>query len=132
MLGTTGLTAYVGMHEIGKVKAGQQVLVSAASGAVGGVAVQLAKAAGARVVAIAGGKDRIDHAVNALGADAAVDYRDAGFLPSTLREALRGRDGFDLFFDNVGGHQLTLALVGDEELRHHRALRFGQQLREHA
>jgi len=107
VLGTTGLTAYVGMHEIGKVKAGQHVLVSAASGAVGGVAVQLAKAAGARVVAIAGGKDRTDHAVNVLGADAAVDYRDPGF-PEHLAAA--AGDGFDLFFDNVGGNQLTLAL----------------------
>ena len=84
VLGTTGLTAYVG-----------------------GVAVQLAKAAGARVVAIAGGKDRIDHAVNVLGADSAVDYRSEGFAQRL--QAASG-DGFDLFFDNVGGSQLTLAL----------------------
>ncbi len=107
VLGTTGVTAYVGMHEVGRVKAGQHVLVSAASGAVGGVAVQLAKAAGARVVAIAGGKDRIEHAIKVLGADAAVDYRDPAF-PDRLTEA--AGDGFDLFYDNVGGRQLTLAL----------------------
>lgn len=107
VLSTTGVTAYVGMHDVGNVRAGSNVLVSAASGAVGGVAVQLAKAAGARVVAIAGGKQRTDHAVQALGADAAVDYRDPAF-PSLLTEA--AGDGFDLFFDNVGGRQLTLAL----------------------
>jgi NADPH-dependent curcumin reductase CurA len=107
VLGTTGLTAYVGMHDVGMVQAGNTVLVSAATGAVGGVAVQLAKAAGARVVAIAGGKDRIDHAVNVLGADAAIDYRTEGF-PKRL-EAAAG-EGIDLFFDNVGGRQLTAAL----------------------
>ena len=83
------------------------MLVSAATGAVGGVAVQLAKAAGARVVAIAGGKQRTDHAVQVLGADAAVDYRDPAF-PEQLQQA--AGDGFDLFYDNVGGRQLTLAL----------------------
>jgi NADPH-dependent curcumin reductase len=107
VLGTTGLTAYVGIHDVGMVRDGSAVLVSAATGAVGGVAVQLAKAAGARVVAIAGGKERIEHAVNMLGADAAVDYRDSDF-PQRL-EAAAG-DGIDVFFDNVGGRQLTLAL----------------------
>jgi hypothetical protein len=107
LLGTTGVTAYVGMHEVGKVQAGHNVLVNAASGAVGGVAVQLAKAAGARVVAVAGGKDRVEHAVGTLGADAAVDYRDAAFAEHLAKAA---GDGFDLFFDNVGGAQLTLGL----------------------
>ena len=107
VLSTTGVTAYVGMHDVGHVRAGSNVLVSAATGAVGGVAVQLAKAAGARVVAIAGGKQRADHAVQALGADAAVDYREPAF-PDRLKDV--AGDGFDLFFDNVGGRQLTLAL----------------------
>jgi NADPH-dependent curcumin reductase CurA len=107
VLSTTGITAYVGMHDIGKVRAGNSVLVSAATGAVGGVAVQLAKAVGARVVAIAGGKDRTEHAVQVLGADAAVDYRDPAF-PEHLAQA--AGEGIDLFFDNVGGRQLTLGL----------------------
>jgi NADPH-dependent curcumin reductase CurA len=107
VLSTTGVTAYVGMHDVGHVQAGSTVLVSAATGAVGGVAVQLAKAAGARVVAIAGGKPRTDHAVQVLGADAAVDYRDPAF-PGNLEQATG--DGVDLFYDNVGGRQLTLAL----------------------
>jgi NADPH-dependent curcumin reductase len=107
VLSTTGLTAYVGMHDIGQVQAGQTVLVSAATGAVGGVAVQLAKAAGARVVAIAGGRQRTEHAVQVLGADAAVDYRGPSF-PDQLARAVGG--SVDLFYDNVGGRQLTLAL----------------------
>jgi NADPH-dependent curcumin reductase CurA len=107
VLTTSGVTAYVGMHDVGRVREGSTVLVSAATGAVGGVAVQLAKAAGARVVAIAGGPDRTDHALQVLGADAAVDYRDPAF-PELLAQA--AGDGVDLFFDNVGGRQLTLAL----------------------
>jgi NADPH-dependent curcumin reductase CurA len=107
VLGTTGVTAYVGIHDIGQVQAGNSVLISAATGAVGGVAVQLAKAAGARVVAIAGGRNRTDHAVQVLGADVAVDYRDPAF-PERLVQA--AGDGIDLFYDNVGGRQLTLAL----------------------
>ena len=107
VLGTTGLTAYVGIHDVGQVQPGTTVLISAASGAVGGTAVQLAKAAGARVVAIAGGAQRTDHTVRVLGADTAVDYRDAGFA-DRLREA--AGEGVNMFFDNVGGRQLTLAL----------------------
>ena len=78
------------------------MLVSAASGAVGGVAVRVAKAAGARVIAIAGGKQRADHAVTALGADTAVDYRDPAF-PDLLKQA--AGDGIDVYYDNVGGRQ---------------------------
>lgn len=107
VLSTTGVTAYVGMHDVGHVQAGQTVLVSAATGAVGGVAVQLAKAAGARVVAIAGGKQRIEHAVQVLGADTALDYRDPAF-GDRLQQA--AGDGVELFYDNVGGRQLTLVL----------------------
>ncbi|HMG65071.1 MAG TPA: NADP-dependent oxidoreductase, partial [Streptosporangiaceae bacterium] len=107
VLSTTGVTAYVGMHDIGQVQAGQTVLVSAATGAVGGVAVQLAKAAGARVIAIAGGRQRTEHAAQVLGADAAVDYRDPAF-GDQLKQAAGA--GIDLFYDNVGGRQLTLAL----------------------
>jgi NADPH-dependent curcumin reductase CurA len=107
VLGTTGLTAYVGVHDVGHVQPGAAVLVSAATGAVGGVAVQLAKAAGARVIAIAGGQARIAHATGVLGADTGLDYRDPAF-PAQLAQA--AGDGIDVFFDNVGGRQLTLAL----------------------
>lgn len=80
----------------------------AGSGAVGGVAVQLAKAAGARVVAIAGGRQRTEHTKSALGADDAVDYRDPAF-PQRLRDA--AGDGIDVFFDNVGGRPLALSVM---------------------
>ncbi|HEY2792348.1 MAG TPA: NADP-dependent oxidoreductase [Micromonosporaceae bacterium] len=107
VLSTTGVTAFVGTHDVGQIKTGDNVLISAASGAVGGVAVQLAKAAGARVVATAGGSDRVDHAVRVLGADAALDYKDPAF-PDRLAAA--AGDGFDVYYDNVCGRQLTLAL----------------------
>jgi NADPH-dependent curcumin reductase CurA len=107
VLSTTGITAYVGVHDIGQVRPGSSWLVSAATGAVGGVAVQLAKAAGARVVAIAGGRDRTEHAERVLRADVALDYKDPAF-PEHLRSA--AGEGIDVFFDNVGGRQLTLAL----------------------
>jgi NADPH-dependent curcumin reductase CurA len=106
VLGTTGVTGYMGIHDIGRVRADSTVLVSAATGAVGGVAVHLAKAAGARVVAIAGGRGRTDHAVQVLGADVAVDYRDPPF-PERFKQT--AGDDVDMFFDNVGGRQLTLA-----------------------
>jgi len=109
VLSTTGITAYIGINDVGHVQAGQTVLVSAATGAVGGVAVQLARAAGARVIAIAGGQDRVAHATAVLGADAAVDYRDASF-GSQLAEAAAAAGGVDVFYDNVGGSQLTRAL----------------------
>jgi NADPH-dependent curcumin reductase CurA len=107
VLSTTGVTAFVGVHDVGQIHAGQNVLISAASGAVGGVAVQLAKAAGARVVAVAGGRERAHHTVSVLGADIGVDYRDPAF-PDRLAEA--AGEGIDVYYDNVGGHQLTLAL----------------------
>jgi NADPH-dependent curcumin reductase CurA len=107
VLSTPGVTAYLGLHDIGQVRAGSTVLVNAATGAVGGVVVQLAKAVGARVVAVAGGPLRTAHAVEVLGADAAVDYRDPAFAD---RLRMAAGDGLDLIFDNVGGSQLTLAL----------------------
>jgi NADPH-dependent curcumin reductase CurA len=107
VLGTTGVTAYIGIHDVGHVQPGSTVLVSAATGAVGGTAVQLARVAGARVIAIAGGRPRTQHAKQVLGADVAVDYRDPAF-GQQLRQAAGG--GVDVFFDNVGGRQLTLAL----------------------
>jgi NADPH-dependent curcumin reductase CurA len=107
VLGTVGITAYVGVHDVGQLQPGQTMLISAATGGVGGTAVQLAKAAGARVIAIAGGRPRSDHAVQVLGADVAVDYHDPDF-PDQLRQA--AGDGADVYFDCVGGRQLTLAL----------------------
>ena len=99
-LGMPGLTAYFGMKEIGAPKAGETVVVSAASGAVGSVVGQLAKAGGCRAVGIAGGKAKCDYVVNELGFDACVDYK-AGNLQGDLKAACP--KGIDVNFENVGG-----------------------------
>src|SRR5206468_7856601 len=86
VLGMPGLTAWFGLFEIGKPKAGETVVVSAATGAVGSVVGQLAKAKGCRAVGIAGGREKCDYAVRELGYDACVDYK-AGRLNDDLKEA---------------------------------------------
>ncbi len=100
VLGMPGATAYAGITEICKPKAGETVVVSAASGAVGSVAGQLAKRAGARVVGIAGGPDKCLWVQDSLGFDACVDHRS-----HDLRTELRAEcpDGIDAYFENVGG-----------------------------
>jgi NADPH-dependent curcumin reductase len=107
LLGMPGLTAWFGLFEIGQPKAGETVLVSAASGAVGSVVGQLAKIHGCRAVGIAGGKVKCDHVVHELGFDACVDHR-AGNLYDDLRAACP--DGVDVDFENVGGAVLDTAL----------------------
>lgn len=108
VLGITGLTAYFGMGEIGKPQAGETVLISGAAGATGSVAGQLARIAGARVIGIAGGKDKCDWLVNELGFDGAVDYK--GEDTAAQVKALCP-DGVDVYFDNVGGEILDIALA---------------------
>lgn len=98
--GMPGVTAWVGLFEIGKPKEGETVVVSAASGAVGSVVGQLAKAKGCRAVGIAGGKAKCDYVVNELGFDACVDYK-AGDLYQNLKAATP--NGIDVYFENVGG-----------------------------
>jgi NADPH-dependent curcumin reductase CurA len=99
-LGMTGLTAYVGMFDIGQPKPGETVVVSAAAGAVGSVAGQLAKIEGARVVGIAGGPKKCALLTDELGFDAAVDYTATGW-----RDDLKAAtpNGIDVDFENVGG-----------------------------
>lgn len=99
-LGTTGLTAWIGIRDIGKPQPGETVVVSAAAGAVGSIAGQLAKADGARVVGIAGGPDKCRLLTEELGFDAAVDYRADDWV-ARLRAATP--DGIDVDFENVGG-----------------------------
>ena len=108
VLGMPGLTAWVGLHDVGELRPGQTVWVSAATGAVGSLAGQLAKLAGCRVVGSAGGADKCRYAVEELGYDACVDHR-AGDLEGQLRDVLP--DGLDLYFDNVGGDHLRAALT---------------------
>jgi hypothetical protein len=106
-LGMPGRTAYFGMKDIIAPKAGETVVVSAASGAVGSVVGQLAKAWGCRAVGIAGGKAKCDYVVNDLGFDACVDYK-AGKLYDDLKAACpKGVDGY---FENVGGEILDTVL----------------------
>ena len=97
LYGITGLTAYFGLFDIGRMKAGDTVVVSAAAGAVGVIAGQLARVAGTRVVGIAGGPDKCAWLTQELGYHDAVDYK-AGDLQQALARACP--DGVDLYFDN--------------------------------
>ena len=106
-LGMPGRTAYFGMKEICAPKPGETVVVSAASGAVGSVVGQLAKAWGCRAVGIAGGKAKCDYVVKDLGFDACVDYK-AGNLLDNLKAACP--KGVDACFENVGGEILDTVL----------------------
>jgi NADPH-dependent curcumin reductase CurA len=99
-LGTSGLTAYVGLLDLGLPRAGETVVVSAASGAVGSLVGQIAKIKGCRVVGIAGGADKVRHLTESYGFDVGVDYR-AADVEAKLRSACP--DGLDIYFDNVGG-----------------------------
>lgn len=101
ILGMPGMTAYFGLYEIGQPRAGETVVVSAASGAVGQVVGQLAKMSGCRVVGIAGGPAKCAYVRNELGFDACVDYKAGGDFGVLLREACPR--GIDVYFDNVGG-----------------------------
>jgi NADPH-dependent curcumin reductase CurA len=104
---TTGLTAYFGLLEVAGVNAGDTVVVSGAAGAVGSVACQLAKIAGARVIGIAGGADKCRYLTATLGADAAIDYK--GEDVASRLDALAS-EGINVYFDNVGGELLDTVL----------------------
>lgn len=108
MLGMTGCTAYFGMLEIGEPKEGETVVVSAAAGAVGTVAGQLAKLKGARVVGIAGGPEKCAWIKDELGFDEAVDYK-ADDWKDQLKTATP--DGIDVNFENVGGEIMEAVLL---------------------
>jgi NADPH-dependent curcumin reductase CurA len=112
-MGMTGCTAYFGMLEIGQPKEGETVVVSAAAGAVGSIAGQLAKIKGARVVGIAGGPEKCAWLVDELGFDAAVDYK-ADDWRQQLKDATP--DGIDVNFENVGG-EIMEAVIGRLNLR---------------
>jgi NADPH-dependent curcumin reductase CurA len=105
--GVTGLTAYLGLLRVGDPKPGETVVVSAAAGAVGSIAAQVAKLKGCRVVGIAGGAQKCAWLTDELGLDAAVDYK-----LGDVRRALRAvcPDGVNVYFDNVGGDIFEAAL----------------------
>ncbi|MEM9440865.1 MAG: NADP-dependent oxidoreductase [Pseudomonadota bacterium] len=100
VLGMPGHTAYGGLTEIGKPKAGETLVVAAASGAVGAIVGQIAKIQGCHVVGIAGGEDKCAYVRDELGFDAALNYRDGEFA-NQLAEACP--NGIDIYWENVGG-----------------------------
>ena len=100
VLGMPGMTAYVGLLEIGRPKPGETAVVAAASGAVGSAVGQIAKIKGARAVGIAGGKEKCDYVKRELGFDDCLDHRDPN-LAAKLKEACP--KGIDVYFENVGG-----------------------------
>jgi NADPH-dependent curcumin reductase CurA len=107
VLGAAGLTAWFGLNEIGKPKAGETVVVSAAAGAVGSAAVQIAKNRGCRVVGIAGGAEKCAYLTGELGADAAIDYKAEPVIKGLTTHC---PNGVDVYFDNVGGEILDAVL----------------------
>jgi NADPH-dependent curcumin reductase CurA len=107
VFGSNGLTAYVGLTEVGKIKEGDTVVVSAAAGATGSIAVQIAKIYGCRVIGIAGTDEKCAWLVDDLGVDGAINHR-TDDLPARLRELCPKR--VDVFFDNTGGPILDAVL----------------------
>ena len=120
-LSLNSLTAYFGMIEVGRVAAGEVVLVSGAAGSVGAVACQIARILGARVVAIAGGTEKCAWLRDACGVDAAIDYQEED-VAARLADLCPA--GIDLFFDNVGGAILDAAI--DRMAAHGRIVLCGQ------
>ncbi|HYR34917.1 MAG TPA: NADP-dependent oxidoreductase [Burkholderiales bacterium] len=108
LIGMPGMTAYFGLKELGQPKAGETVVVSAASGAVGSVVGQLAKIWGCRAVGIAGGREKCQYVKDELGFDAGIDYK-AGDVRAQLKELCP--NGVDVYFDNVGGEILDAVLA---------------------
>jgi NADPH-dependent curcumin reductase CurA len=107
VLGMPGMTAYVGLFDIGRPKPGETVVVSAASGAVGSAVGQIARIKACRAVGVAGSREKCDYAVKELGFDACVNYKTQD-LVSALKEACP--KGIDIYFDNVGGAVLAAAM----------------------
>jgi len=106
VLGTTGITAYYGLLELAKPKAGEVVLVSGAAGATGSVAAQLAKEAGCHVIGIAGGAEKCNW-LKDCGLDTVIDYKNSNVHEELFKAA---PNGIDIYFDNVGGPLLETVL----------------------
>lgn len=98
LLGSTGLTAYFGLLDLGKPQPGETLLVSAAAGAVGSLVGQIGKIHDCRVIGIAGGKEKCGYLIQELGFDKAIDYHAEDFT-----QQLNALGGIDIFFDNIGG-----------------------------
>ncbi|MCB5199071.1 NADP-dependent oxidoreductase [Loktanella sp. TSTF-M6] len=111
VLGMPGITAWVGLNDIGRAKDGETIVVSAATGAVGGVVGQLAKARNMRVIGVAGGPEKCAFAVEELGYDVCLDHHDhdAKSLSAAIKDA--APDGVDVYFESVGGKTLEAVLT---------------------
>jgi NADPH-dependent curcumin reductase len=108
VLGPIGLTAYFGLLDIGKPKAGETLVVSAAAGAVGSLVGQIGKIKGCHVVGLAGSDDKCRWIKEELGFDAAINYKTENMQAALKRECPRG---IDIYFDNTGGEILNAALA---------------------
>ncbi len=108
-LGLSAVTAYFGLRDIGALRPNDSVLVSAAAGGVGQIAVQIARIEGCRVAGIAGGVDKCRFVSRELQAHAVIDYKAESDLSAAIARACP--DGIDLYFDNVGGPTLDAALA---------------------
>lgn len=108
VLGMPGFTGWYGLKEIGRPRAGETLVVSAAAGATGSLVGQIGKILGCRVVGTAGGEDKCAYLTGTLGFDAAINYRAAGDLHEALRAACPA--GIDVYFENVGGATLEAVL----------------------
>ena len=108
VLGMTGFTAYVGLLDIGQPREGENVFVSAASGAVGSIVCQIGKIKGCRVAGSAGSARKIDWLRQEAGIDAALNYKDTDDLGAAVGRLCP--DGIDIYYENVGGSHLTAAL----------------------
>lgn len=107
VFGSGGATAYFGMMEVGRPKPGETVVVSAAAGATGSIAGQIAKIAGARVVGIAGGAEKCRVVVEDFGFDACIDYKNDDVAAALKQHCPKG---VDIYYDNVGGDILNAVL----------------------
>lgn len=101
IVGMTGLTAYLGLHEIGKPKKGETLIVSGAAGAVGSVVGQIGKILGLNVIGIAGTDEKIDMLKSEFGFDHGINYKTTKDMKAAIKEA--APNGVDVYFDNVGG-----------------------------
>ncbi|HSP40029.1 MAG TPA: NADP-dependent oxidoreductase [Gillisia sp.] len=108
VLGLTGITAFLGLEKIGKLKAGETLLVSAAAGAVGSVAGQIGKIKGCKVIGIAGTDEKIERIKNTYNFDEGINYQTSENVRKEIKKKCPG--GIDVYFDNVGGEILDAAL----------------------
>ncbi|WP_026452083.1 NADP-dependent oxidoreductase [Aequorivita capsosiphonis] len=109
VLGLTGITAYLGLDKIGKLKKGETLLVSGAAGAVGSVAGQIGKIKGCTVIGIAGTDEKTDRIQEKFGFDGTINYKTSKDMKTAIKEACP--NGVDVYYDNVGGETLDAALA---------------------